>query len=577
MLTLKRFLCSILTLCSLTIMAADSTIGNLTPITVVPDAYRMPWENPGVVDYYITFANLTNQVLNGMASQAYAQGLTNNFAYTNWVGANYYPLANPSNFVGSSALSGYALLAGTNLFTATNTLEKDALGTTITPIVYLTNATAAALGAQQVSPALMFGGQGWRSGNSTTMPVQMGMYVLPVQGSSANPSANMHVVSSISNSAPASTGLFFNTSGGLTANDEVASLNSIVAGTSSYFRWPSKTRISSPSDGDVQLQNNGLNSFNKIVLGPTTSNWPAIKVESSTNNPTLSIRTGADANYASLVASNVTASGFISATNNITWQAKATFTTNFTATTNIAIYCCSGTNQLITLPNCTTTPPFQIYRFSSTNGYGSFILTNATGTQTIRDGTSLSFTQIGIGSPSFYHDGAHWWPAARTKTIMANAQFSCSTNIPMTAASTAYPVTFNSTDFNNSQGIALLAGTNGLLSKMWITNSGEYEFSPSIVINFGGNNTVTTWFRSNGTNVPNSATAIKGAAGGSIRCVTIPFEVNVTQPTAFELWVLSSSTGDALSFQAAGGVAPNDYPLSPSVICPVKKISDHYP
>lgn len=62
---LKRFLCSLLTLCSLPLLAGDSTIGNLTPITTVPDAYRMPWENPGVLDYYITFQNLTNQILSG--------------------------------------------------------------------------------------------------------------------------------------------------------------------------------------------------------------------------------------------------------------------------------------------------------------------------------------------------------------------------------------------------------------------------------------------------------------------------------------------------------------------------------
>ena len=69
---MKRLLGSLMLMCGLPLLAADSTIGNLTPITVVPDAYRMPWENPGVVDYYITFANLTNQVLTGYASQTFA-------------------------------------------------------------------------------------------------------------------------------------------------------------------------------------------------------------------------------------------------------------------------------------------------------------------------------------------------------------------------------------------------------------------------------------------------------------------------------------------------------------------------
>lgn len=275
---------------------------------------------------------------------------------------------------------------------------------------------------------------------------------------------------------------------------------------------------------------------------------------------------------------DVIVSGVASATNGVLLQVKPQFTTNFTCTTNLQTYLCNGTNQLVTLPNAAYVPNV-IYRFAVTNGWAKIIITNATGAQTIRDGTSLSFTQVGVGSPAFFSDGAHWWPAARTKLIIPNAQFSCSTNIPLTLATTSYAVTFNSTDFNNSQGIALLAGTNvnGFASKMWITNSGQYEFSPSIVINFGGNNTVTTWFKKDDVNIPNSATAIKGAAGGSIRCVTIPFVVSVTNPASYEIWVQSTSTGDSLSIQAAGGAAPNDMPLSPSVICPVKKISDLWP
>jgi hypothetical protein len=58
--------------CALTALAADSTINNLGPITTVPDTYVMPWENPGVIDYHITYQNLTNQILNGYAGQAYA-------------------------------------------------------------------------------------------------------------------------------------------------------------------------------------------------------------------------------------------------------------------------------------------------------------------------------------------------------------------------------------------------------------------------------------------------------------------------------------------------------------------------
>lgn len=268
----------------------------------------------------------------------------------------------------------------------------------------------------------------------------------------------------------------------------------------------------------------------------------------------------------------IASGGFMSPTNGVMMQMKSSFTTNFTCTTNIQVYCCNGTNQLITLPNAANTPGLT-FRFVVTNGWAKVIITNSTGAQTIRDGTSLSFTQIGIGSPAFISDGAHWWPAARTRVVMPNAQFSCTTNIPLTAANTAYPVTFNSTDFDYSQGIVLGAGTNGLLSKMWITNSGEYIFLPSIVESFSGANTIRYWFRSNDTNVPNSGTPALGAAAGTIRVITVAFRVHVTAPTAFEIWAQSTSTGDTLSAEAASG----NYPASPSVICPVQKISDLWP
>lgn len=256
----------------------------------------------------------------------------------------------------------------------------------------------------------------------------------------------------------------------------------------------------------------------------------------------------------------------------VAYAGKQSFTTNFTATTSIQIYNCNGTNQVITLPNCTNTTPWKVYRFSSTNGYGKFTLTNANGAQTIRDGTSLSFVNVGIGSPAFYHDGAHWWVASKSKIVMPVAQFSTSTNVPLTAANTAYPVTFDSTDFNNSQGIALGLGTNGFHSKMWITNSGQYEFGPSVVQSFSGNNTIRFWFRKFGTNIPSSSTPSKGQ-NGSIRVITVPFVVNVTEPTPFEIWAESDNTGESL----LGGAASGNYPAAPSVICPVKKISDTWP
>ena len=79
--------------------AADATIANAPGggITTVPDNYRMPWENPAVQGYYITFGNLTNQVLAGMANQSFANSTAS--AATNgylW-GALYDPANSAHN------------------------------------------------------------------------------------------------------------------------------------------------------------------------------------------------------------------------------------------------------------------------------------------------------------------------------------------------------------------------------------------------------------------------------------------------------------------------------------------------
>lgn len=133
---MKRLLCALLTLCAVPLWAADSTINNLGAKTTIPDTYVMPWEDPGVLDWHITFLNLTNQILAGMASQVYAQGLTNGFITTaSLTGQNLVV----SNLTASASITATNMITGsygclimstgqvtvatsasTNLFTAYN-------------------------------------------------------------------------------------------------------------------------------------------------------------------------------------------------------------------------------------------------------------------------------------------------------------------------------------------------------------------------------------------------------------------------------------------------------------------------
>jgi hypothetical protein len=104
----------------------------------------------------------------------------------------------------------YSIMGSTN-FTASTNLRLnqtnlvagiDNLGTMIVPSLVTTNSKSAATNAQQVSPAIMMYGQGERTGNNTSMPVAMGIYTVPVQGTATNPLGELTFAASISNAAP---------------------------------------------------------------------------------------------------------------------------------------------------------------------------------------------------------------------------------------------------------------------------------------------------------------------------------------------------------------------------------------
>lgn len=89
--------------------------------------------------------------------------------------------------------------------TSTNytTFKIDALGTTLTgaPGMRLINTTAAAVGAQQISPFFILGGNGWKTtATAASQEVLWAQYVLPVQGTT-NPTANLNFLSIINGSA----------------------------------------------------------------------------------------------------------------------------------------------------------------------------------------------------------------------------------------------------------------------------------------------------------------------------------------------------------------------------------------
>lgn len=89
---------------------------------------------------------------------------------------------------------------------------------------------------------------------------------------------------------------------------------------------------------------------------------------------------------------------------------KTPFSTNYTVLSTDTTLACSGTNQVITLPNGTNgIPAGKEYKFlvSSTTGDGSVVITNANGVQQILS-TALSLTLTNGQRQSLMWDGVSW-------------------------------------------------------------------------------------------------------------------------------------------------------------------------
>lgn len=268
---------------------------------------------------------------------------------------------------------------------------------------------------------------------------------------------------------------------------------------------------------------------------------------------------------------NMSVVGTITPTNGIINQVSNSFIANLTiVTNNPQLYCLNGTNQLITLPDCTKIPTGQIYRFSSTNGYGSVVITNATGAQTIRDGTSLDYKVSGVFSVAFFSDGAVWWIASKAKTIWPNASWSTSTNVPMAVTGSNY-ITFDTLETSNAQGISL---TNGY--QIYIRDAGQYLLTISLVTQVGHNgDTNRVWLQQSAQNVPRTRSDVKIAQTTGQQMMTVNFIVPVvTNLTWFGLCCRSTDTGSQF---VTGAGADATMPAMPSAIVTVNKISDTFP
>lgn len=86
---------------------------------------------------------------------------------------------------GSTARTVGLNLANANTWTALQTIDLDGLATTPADALLLTNNTAAAVGAQQMSPSLHFSGEGWGTTLGTSQSIDYRINLLPTQATTA--------------------------------------------------------------------------------------------------------------------------------------------------------------------------------------------------------------------------------------------------------------------------------------------------------------------------------------------------------------------------------------------------------
>lgn len=164
-------------------------------------------------------------------------------------------------------------------FTVAWTWTANGIGATPTDRLVLSNSTAAALGAQQYSPALRFFGSGWSTGSSNSQTTEFRIYTQPVQGSGA-PSANLLIDWSINGAAFVNRFTFTSpgnfTAAGAIAGTSISGSSFVQAGAATSIGFAGRSRFQSASDGVMLVCNNGVTDFTRLQFGGVSSSFPAL-------------------------------------------------------------------------------------------------------------------------------------------------------------------------------------------------------------------------------------------------------------------------------------------------------------
>lgn len=204
-----------------------------------------------------------------------------------------------------------------------------------------------------------------------------------------------------------------------------------------------------------------------------------------------------------------------------------------------------------------TTGSFQ-YISGSMTQVGNYVMIGdktITGSLTLSSGSALSINN------GFYVDG---------QKQFNYGQFS-STQTQIGLANTAYPMTFDTVDFQN--GIVLVGGPGN--SSIAVVNTGVYNIQFSTQLHTIVNQSVdfSIWFAKNGTDIPNSNTdfTIEKVSGGGFVVAALNFLIQLESNDYIQLKYSKTTLEGQL--QAKGPQINPTRPATPSVIVTVTQVA----
>ena len=173
-----------------------------------------------------------------------------------------------------------------------------------------------------------------------------------------------------------------------------------------------------------------------------------------------------------------------------------------------------------------------------------------------------------VGGTEYYHLSASQYNSLTTPNYGA---FQDSTTQSAASTTTAYPITFNTTDF--SSNVTMVSS-----SRITFVNAGLYNIQFSLQLSNLANSTedVDVWFRLNGTNVAKSNSIFgldprKNVSDPYHVIAAINFFIQVAANDYVELMWRASNT--AVTIKAQGAQTSPTRPATPSAILTVNQIA----